>query len=209
MLKAALFDLDGTIVDSESQYTRFWGAMGQEYGVPVENFAQVIKGTTLTQIFGRYFPHDDWQRSIKSRLDQWEQDMDYQFIPGAKELVERLRAEGIMTLIVTSSNDQKMAALRKKLPEVWNLFDHIVTADQFAASKPAPDCYLTAMQIAHAEPSVCLAFEDTATGLQAAKAAGLKTVGIATTQPAEQIAPYSDILIREFSELNIDEILNK
>lgn len=63
-MKAALFDLDGVIVDTEPSYSIFWGGMGKKYNVPVDNFADVIKGTTLTQILNRYFPakevHTRW-----------------------------------------------------------------------------------------------------------------------------------------------------
>ena len=55
--KAALFDLDGTLFDTEGQYSVFWKATGEKYRPDVPNLSDVIKGTTLVQIFNNYFPH--------------------------------------------------------------------------------------------------------------------------------------------------------
>lgn len=56
MIKAALFDLDGVVFDTESQYSVFWGMIGKEYHPEIPDFAQIIKGQTLVQIYDKYFP---------------------------------------------------------------------------------------------------------------------------------------------------------
>lgn len=56
MIKAALFDLDGVVFDTESQYSVFWGMIGKEYHPEISDFAQIIKGQTLVQIYDKYFP---------------------------------------------------------------------------------------------------------------------------------------------------------
>ena len=65
MYKAALFDLDGVLVDSEGVYSDFWKKTGEDFEVGVPNFEQVIKGSTLEQILNRYFP-DEPIRSQRS-----------------------------------------------------------------------------------------------------------------------------------------------
>ncbi|MBQ2182233.1 MAG: HAD family hydrolase, partial [Bacteroidaceae bacterium] len=63
--KVALFDVDGTLVDSEGQYSVFWGEMGRRYHPEMPTFSDVIKGTTLTQILDRYFPKEDHEEIVK------------------------------------------------------------------------------------------------------------------------------------------------
>ncbi|MBO5750638.1 MAG: HAD hydrolase-like protein, partial [Bacteroidaceae bacterium] len=94
-LKVALFDLDGTLVDTEDQYTVFWGATARKYRPDVPRLEYLIKGTTLTQIFGTYFPTSQWQKEITEALDQWEAQMRYDFYPGALEFVSDLKRNGV------------------------------------------------------------------------------------------------------------------
>ena len=69
---AALFDLDGVVFDTESQYSLFWGMKGKTYHPEVEHFENVIKGQTLVQIFDRWFAGcDDVQRKIAGELEDF------------------------------------------------------------------------------------------------------------------------------------------
>ena len=81
--RSFLFDLDGVIFDTESQYTVFWDRIGKEY-LSEESFGSRIKGLTLLEIFRRHFKDDPAATdSIRSRLDRFESEMDYAYIPGA------------------------------------------------------------------------------------------------------------------------------
>ena len=95
MIKAALFDLDGVVFDTESQYSVFWGMIGREYHPEMPDFALRIKGQTLVQIYDKYFSDDatfahiagftdckSEQAKITARLDEFEQNMSYPYIPG-------------------------------------------------------------------------------------------------------------------------------
>ena len=105
--KAALFDLDGTLVDTEGQYTVFWRAMGKKYRPDVPDLAEVIKGTTLVQIFRNYFPREDWQAEITEALDRWEEQMQFPYVSGIEVFLADIRAKGVKCAIVTSSNAKK------------------------------------------------------------------------------------------------------
>ena len=83
IFKAALFDLDGTLFDTEPQYTIFWGRTARRYRPDVPNLEYAIKGTTLTQIFANYFPDPQVQAEITEALNDWEGTMRYEFVPGA------------------------------------------------------------------------------------------------------------------------------
>lgn len=199
-IKAALFDLDGVILDTESQYSDFWGQMGNDYRPDVEGFANRIKGQTLTQIFSQWFDGNDMvQEEITRRLNAFEQQMSYIYIKGSRAYVESLHARGIATAIVTSSNRPKMQQVMHAHPEFTMLFDDILTSEDFAASKPDPDCYITAAQRFGLLPAECAVFEDSINGLRAGRAAGCYVVGLATTNPRSIIEPLADIVIDDFT----------
>lgn len=75
---AALFDLDGVIIDTEPQYSVFWDKTGAEYLHDTDHFGMKIKGNTLRQIFDLFFAgHEDWQKQIASDLLKWEKSMHF------------------------------------------------------------------------------------------------------------------------------------
>ena len=195
----ALFDFDGTLVDTEPQYSLFWGAQGKRYHSEIPGFERVIKGQTLGQIFDGYFAEmEEVQRRICDELALFEEQMQFEYIPGAREYVLALREKGVKTAIVTSSNDRKMSHVFQALPELSGMFDLILTADMFLRSKPDPDCFLTAATRLGCNPDECVVFEDSLHGLEAARRAGMKVVALATTNPVERIASLADEVWDDF-----------
>ncbi len=205
-LKVALFDLDGTLFDTEGQYSVFWGAMARKYRPDVPGLENIIKGTTLTQIFERYFPDEEWQRELTAGLDEWERQMRYEFVPGALEFVRELKARGVKCAVVTSSNTKKMQSVEAQMPEFGSLFDRVLTSEDFAASKPNPDCYLKGASVFGAELDECVVFEDAFTGLQAGMSAGIFTFGLATYNSEEDIADKCDHVMKNFEGLTFDMV---
>ena len=114
-----------------------------------------------------------------------------------------MRKQGFKTAIVTRSNQIKMEAVYRAHPEVRSLFDAILTSEDFEYSKPHPDCYLKAAARLGVEPAACIVFEDSFNGLRSGRAAGMKVVGLATTNPAESIRELSDIQISDYRHLSI------
>ena len=204
--RAALFDLDGVILDTEGQYTRFWGEMGQRYVSHVPDFAQRIKGQTLVQMFDAWFPEPNQQSEIKRLLDEFEMQMTYPYIKGARAYVKALHEQGIPTAIVTSSNLLKMENVYRLRPEIKELFTLILTSEDFEASKPNPDCYLRAAERLGVPISECVVFEDSINGLQAGRASGSYVVGLATTNPRELIKDLCDIVLDNLDNLESLEI---
>ena len=205
-LKAALFDLDGTLVDTEGQYTQFWGRMARQYRPDIPGLEYLIKGTTLTQIFNRYFPDPAWQAEITEGLDEWEAQMDYRFVPGAEAFVADLRLHEVKCAVVTSSNQKKVESVLRQVPQFLTLFDRILTSEDFAASKPDPDCYLLGAQVFGAAVDECVVFEDAFNGLQAGMASGIFTVGLTTNNPAETIRDYCHAIISDFNNMDYEKI---
>ncbi|MCR5131220.1 MAG: HAD family hydrolase [Prevotella sp.] len=207
MIKAALFDLDGVIFDTEPQYTKFWGGQCRLYFPDRPGLENVIKGQTLVQIYNTVFADlKDQQPLMTERLNEFERQMSFDYIPGVVEFIESLRREGVRTAIVTSSNIPKMENVYRAHPEVKNLFDAILTSEDFTESKPHPQCYLVGAERVGVDPASCVGFEDSLNGLKSVKAAGMKVVGLATTLPKETVASIADVVIGDFSEIGFHDI---
>lgn len=139
---AVLFDFDGVVVDTEHQYSQFWHRIGMDY-LGMDDLHVRIKGQTLTYIYHTFFRGmQSVQAEITDKLNRFEQEMSFEFIPGALDFLADLKAHGVHTAVVTSSNEVKMTAVYRVHPYLPELFDIILTAEMFAASKPAPDCFL-------------------------------------------------------------------
>ena len=204
--KAALFDLDGTLFDTEGQYTVFWSKMCRRFRPDIERLEYKIKGMTLVQIYERYFPDPAVQEVITQGLNEWEMQMHYVWLPGAEAFVHDCKRHGVKCAIITSSNQQKMKAVAAQMPTFNALFDRVLTSEDFTASKPAPDCYLQGASVFGLGIDECVVFEDAFNGLQAGMASGIYTVGVATYNPAEEIAKLSHHVIKDFTELSYDKM---
>jgi len=205
-LKAALFDLDGVVFDTEPQYTVFWGSQCRLYHPELPGLEHRIKGQTLKEIYDQWFsgPLAAEQAAITSRLNDYEQQMRYDYIAGFEALIAALRSHGVRTAVVTSSNLPKMESVYRRQPAFKSLFDAILTSEDFERSKPDPDCYLKAARRFGAPAGACIVFEDSFNGLRAGRAAGMKVVGLATTNPAEAIAPLSDVQVSDYTAMTFD-----
>ncbi len=205
-MKAALFDLDGVIVDTEPQYTRFWTEVRDIFLPGNDHFPLQIKGQTLTYILSSFFPDEGVRQQICGLLRKFEENMTYQYISGALAWVSRLSESGVPTAIVTSSDKEKMSHLYKAHPSFERLFTAIHTAEYDARSKPAPDCYLSAADTLGVRPDECVVFEDSFNGVKAGKASGAFVVGLATSNSKEDLLPYCDIVVEDFAAENLIEI---
>ena len=199
-MKAALFDLDGVIFDTEPQYTVFWGAQCREFHPEHPGLEHEIKGQTLDQIYSAWFsgPLEEKQALITQRLNDYEASMDYLYVDGLEPFVKDLRLQGVKTAVVTSSNRPKMESVYRQHPEFKSRVDAILTSEDFEESKPHPDCYLKAAARFGVRPEECVVYEDSFNGLKAGRAAGMRVVGLATTNPAEQIVHLCDEVILNF-----------
>ncbi|MDE6988970.1 MAG: HAD family hydrolase, partial [Bacteroides acidifaciens] len=102
---AALFDFDGVIMDTETQYTVFWNEQGLKY-LNEEDFGRRIKGQTLTQTYEKYFlALPEAQREITAKLNVFEKQMSYEYIPGVEAFIADLHRHGVKIAVVTSSNE--------------------------------------------------------------------------------------------------------
>lgn len=201
-----LFDLGGVLIDSETEYTRIWNLIDSEFPTGVKDFARKIKGTSLENILSTYYPDEALRSRVEARLYEEEGKMDYNYCPGARELLEELKEDGIPTALYTSSNDIKMSHLYEQHPEFKGFLDTIVTADMITHSKPDPEGYKLAASKLGLPSERCVIVEDALSGVKAGRAAGGKVIGVAGTLPAEVLAPYCDMVVDSLEEVNLSRI---
>lgn len=201
-----LFDLDGVLIDSESEYTRIWQEIDRRYPTGIDDFAIKIKGQTLPEILGKNYP-PELHGAVTDALNSMEQVMRYEMLPGAAEMLSELRRRGLGAVLVTSSNDMKMRHLREEQPELESYFTDIVTADRITRSKPDPEGYQLGARLLGARPSRCVVFEDSAQGVRAGRAAGAYVVGLTTTLPASMLEPFADMLVGTLADVDLDALI--
>ncbi len=200
---AALFDLDGVLIDSEGTYTQFWDNIEHVYPTGIPNYALVIKGSNLQKILANY-PSQQVRDDIVRRIDEFEADMTYPLFEGAIDLLNKLRHRHIPSAIVTSSSLHKMQSLFAKVPQLEAVVDEIVTGSEVSRSKPDPEGYLLAANKLGIAPADCVVFEDSLQGLEAGRRAGAKVVAIATTNPRSALVGRADIIVDSIADITLE-----
>lgn len=201
-----LFDLDGVVLDTESQYTVLWNNIGKKYG-DVGEIGRLSKGQTLTHILDTYFKgQTELQKHIIEELYEFEQNMSYAPIPGVMEFMKQLKEASVPTAVVTSSNKAKMENVYRHYPDFKDIVGHVFTSESFTRSKPDPECFLMAMHALGGTPEDTVVFEDSVNGLKAARASGATVVGLVTSNPREVVKPLSDYAINDFTSMSLDRL---
>lgn len=202
---AALFDLDGVLVNTEGIYYDFWAEIDRLYPTGIDNFASYIKGSTLRRIMD-YFGDDEVRADIIRRLDEQERNMRYQIFDGVIGFLDQLHEAGIPCAIVTSSNEDKMVKLFAQNNGFADYFGVVITDRQVTRSKPDPQGYLLAAERLGCDPCDCVVFEDSFSGLEAGRRSGACVVGLATTNSRDSIADKADVVIDGFAGFTVDDI---
>lgn len=197
--------MDGVVFDTEPQYTEFWGRQCREFHPDEPGLELRIKGQTLVQIFDGHFSGEfrQYRSLITGRLNDFERSMAFDYVAGFEHFIASLKSRGVKTAVVTSSNQAKMTAVYDRRPEFRQMFDAILTSEDFDYSKPHPDCYLKAAARFGAQVDDCVVFEDSFNGLKAGRAAGMYVVGLATTNAAADISPLCDEVIDDYLNVEI------
>ena len=206
-LKTALFDFDGVVVDTEPIYDLFWNDAAKRYGLGIDNFADIIKGTTLPYILEKYFSGytEEFRQMVTKESTEHEKTMPLPPMPGSIEFIRMLKEHGVQIGLVTSSDNAKVKRAFGLL-HLDNLFDTLVTADRITQGKPDPMCYLLAAKDLNVSPEDCIVFEDSFNGLKAGMASGATVIGLATTNSREDIAPLCHYVLDDFQGFTYDKL---
>ncbi len=215
LFQAAIFDFDGVIADSIPLHFEAFRRLFREEGLELtmDDYRRRING----------LPRDRSIRAVLGDLpaERMQQLMDrkgrYVFelldrrglqpIPGSLEFVRALRSRGLRTAIASSSRTARrfLEAIRPLDPPAA-LFDAILEGDGIRAPKPDPEIFHLAARALGVVPERCLAFEDAATGVAAARSAGMRVVALTTTDTSEALRD-ADRVYANFAEIDPDDIL--
>lgn len=193
-LQAALFDMDGLLVDSEPVWTIAEIELAERYGaVWDDEIKRRCIGTALPTSIPwmlEYFGVDDPQHTESLVAQDWILHRMVELFasalplrPGALELVDALREEGVPTALVSSSYRILVDAALVGLG--GHRFDFTVAGDEVAHTKPHPEPYATAVAHLGVDPSACVVFEDAPSGIASAEAAGCIAIGIPDHAPLQ------------------------
>lgn len=205
---AALFDLDGVLIDSEGVYYEFWDRVDKMFPTGIPDFAAYIKGSTLRRIMD-YFPDPDVRERIIAMLEEQERSMRYVIFDGVVPFLEDLKSRQVPCAIVTSSNEDKMHKLFAQNPGFADYFKVVITDRQVTKSKPDPQGYLLAARQLDCDPENCYVFEDSFSGLEAGRRSGAKVVALSTTNPSEKLLDKADRVISSFKQLSVEQLLKE
>lgn len=195
---AVIFDLDGTLIDTEKYYRIFWPRALEEFGYHMTD-SQALSMRSLGRPFAparlkEWFGEElDYLKVRQRRKELMEECLDREGIqrkPGALELLERLKKDGITTAVATAT-DLERTEKYLRMTGMDGCFDRLISATMVAEGKPSPHIYLYACEQLGLKPKECLAVEDSPNGVLSAYRAGCRVVMVPDqTEADEELKQY-------------------
>ncbi len=212
-VRAFLFDLDGVLVDSTSIIHRGWETFAAQRGVsvPSADYPRAIYGRRTREILIDYFglreadADDLLARGFDDKSALVRDAGGLVEIPGASAFVRAAKAAGLKLAVASSASPANVTIALHAIG-VAGLLDAVITSADVRAGKPAPDPYLAAADAVAVAPGEAVVFEDTAFGIQSARAAGARCVALATTLARDELTA-ADLVIDDFRGLQPDRLL--
>lgn len=208
--RAAIFDLDGTVVDNMFLHAEAFAVFVGRHGLPPLTAADRAKtdGRRNSEIFpvlfGREMSREEWMafEHEKEGLYREVSRGRLRVVPGLPALLARLSAHGIAVALATSAPAPNVVHTLGEIG-LADAFPTIVRGDQVPMGKPAPDVFIEAGRQLGVAAADCVVFEDAPMGITAARAAGMRVVAVTTTFTADQFAALSetpDLVVRDFND---------
>ena len=204
--------MDGVIVDSEELKAASWKHMFEKYNIPKKGDLWYLerKGISNKEL---------WKDVVeifhikKNSEELWEEQMSHSLIleKKAEPIKTTLKfinsIKGIYRLAVASTNHKKIVEYNLSKMGIHDYFEFITSGfDECKNQKPAPDIYLLTAQKLNLKPSECLIIEDSSSGVESAKRAGIKCVGFTNGKINIQDLSKADLIIEDFDNLNIKNL---
>ncbi len=212
MFQAAIFDLDGTLVDSLELHLRSFLNVCKRHNIPVERKFVIDRfGMTVKEIFSEILS----ATGMHADIDRLAEEKSAEFmklapavkpLPGALELLSELGGRGIKLAVATGNRQEDLRIILhySGLPA----FGAYIGAEDVVRGKPSPDVFLRAAEKLSADPGECVVFEDAVLGLRAARNAGMRTVAVLTglAKREELEAESPDLLVGSLEEITFGRL---
>jgi HAD superfamily hydrolase (TIGR01509 family) len=216
MIKAIIFDFDGTIMDTESTAFNIWREIYISHGkeLTLEKWAECV-GVPKSG----FDPYEDLMELTGLPLDRMEMAGAYlakesemnkglPLLPGIENLILTAKSLGLK-LGIASSADHNWIEEHLGRKRLLDRFDAIICREDTARHKPFPDPYLKAIEVLGCKPSEAIAIEDSPNGIKAAMAAGLFTVAVPNQVTHSLISDEADLKLKTLSDITLEELLAK
>jgi haloacid dehalogenase superfamily, subfamily IA, variant 3 with third motif having DD or ED/haloacid dehalogenase superfamily, subfamily IA, variant 1 with third motif having Dx(3-4)D or Dx(3-4)E len=213
MLKAVIFDMDGVIIDSEPFHWEVNKQIFKLLGIRVskKDYRKYIGSsntnmwTDLKARFGLLQPLEDLVKmQVNGNIDFLRENQ-FGPIEGITGLLRGLKKNAVAIGLASSSPDGAIDIVLRKF-KIENYFSIKVSGEDFKKSKPAPDIFLRTARLLRVPPAQCVVIEDSAHGVAAARAAGMKCVGFANKNSWDQDLSKADLIIDDLRKLNVERI---
>ena len=210
--RGAIFDWDGVIINSAAQHELSWELLARECGkaLPENHFKRGfgMKNEVIIpeQLHWTTVPTEIRLLSLRKEAIYREvvREQGITALPGVEPWLRTLREEKIPCAIASSTHLENITTTLDVLGLV-EYFAAIITAEDVKRGKPDPEVFLTAAQRIGVEPGDGVVFEDALVGIAAAKAAGMRVVAVATTEPKEKLA-HADWVVDRMDELSVAQL---
>ena len=212
MLKYLFFDFDGTILDSEPFYQKYWIEACKENGftlsiedeLTLRSQDHEITKAFFKKIFGEEASYEHIHASRKRLMNEYLENHHFYLKDGVKEVLQYIKENTPYKIVIVSSSSEQYIQKHAGFNGILEYFDEIISVRNVKRGKPYPDVYLSALSKVNAKKEEVIVFEDSPNGIRSAYNAGLKVIFI------EDLSPYDDeIKFKSVIQLKkINEIIN-
>ena len=217
MLKAIIFDLDGTMVDSLPYHHESWRIFFKNNNLEENDFTEILKeykgGGTLelmTSVFGNMYTKEELKKMTNDKEVIFRDIYKSKIYPieGLKKFLDNLKESNI-SLSIGSNAIRKNVIMTIEELGITNYFSSIICGDEVSKGKPDPEMYIKTLSNLKVNKDECVIFEDSIEGVEAAKNADIKVIGVTSSQSSEILKSVGAFkTINDYTRINVDNILN-
>lgn len=210
--EAVIFDLDGTLINNNPYHIEAWKVFYNKIGKPFskQEYTKNINGRINRDIFNYIFNTTlspdliEVYSNEKEALYRELYKPHIKPINGLIDFLDELENEKILKAIATSGLAPNINFMFEHVP-IKKYYANVIDASQITNGKPHPEIFLKAAASVNADAKRCVAFEDSVAGIRAAKAAGMKVIGLTTTHTAEEVHE-ADLVITDYTEISLTKL---